>query len=177
MIFRYSMGWPLLLLLSLLLALGIWYVRKEPPKMFFKARRELPAYVVIGDDDIEEVSGVTRAPGALYNKDDVLHRITTAPVERGAVMSESKLYKPQQQMNGWMLFTLPLEATPAPVAGEKVLLLSSKDGAVVEITDKALALGVSGEKVVVALSPDSAQRAREYLLSGRPLLALRVLAN
>lgn len=175
--FRYSMGWALLLLLSILLAAGAWHVSREPRKMFFKAKRNLPAYVAIRDDDIEEVYGITHSRGAIYNKDDVLRRITTAPVERGAVMSESNLYKPQQQLNGWLLFTLPLAATPAPVAGEKMLLLGFKDNAMVEITDQALALGTSGERVVVALAPDTAKNAREYLLPGRHLLVARVLPN
>jgi hypothetical protein len=171
------MGWGVALLLALVVGLGVWHICSQPRRVFFKAKRNLPAHIAVGENDIEEVSGVTLVPGAVRRKDELLQRLTTAPLQRGAVISELQLYKPSQPLTGWLLFAVPTSATTQPVPGDEMLLMGIKKDAANKVCDKAIALGVIGEKVVIALPPEGADAVKEYLMSDNRLLAVRRLSN
>lgn len=177
-VYPYSMWWPASAAVLLLFAAGALWMTFAPRRVVVKAKRDVTAFSVLTGDDVEECPGLSPDARHVKSLADALKQVTVVPLKRGEVLSEGMLLRPVQpppDMNGWRVLSVPLGGAPAPVAGEKVLLTTAKEGEAQNKTQSwsVLALGVSGERLVVAAAAADADRIAECLLANRPLLVFR----
>ena len=177
-LYSFSMAWPVLAAALLLFAAGSAWMCFAPRHVVVKAKRDVTPFSVLTADDVEERPGLSPDTKHVKSLADALKQINVVPLKRGEVLSEAMLLRPVQpppDMNGWQMLSIPLGGAPAPVAGEKVLLTTTKEGGAQNQTQswKVSALGVSGDRLVVVAAEADANGIAACLLANRPLLIFR----
>src|SRR2546423_1065779 len=94
-VFEHSMAWVTLPTLLLLAAPGVWFMRGAHRVNVFRATKDLPAYKLLEEGDVEESRSPSPPTGAVRSKADVLGSITTSPVQRNALLTGTVLLKVQ----------------------------------------------------------------------------------
>jgi SAF domain len=139
-----------------------------------QVRRDLPAFTTISRDDLKKAStrATPKSPIPLTEIDQIVGWITTEPLPRGTLLTVSNVRK---LPHNWVLLMVPRPFGLAPRAGDQVALLGMGKGqADVPCTyEPAIAFGLHGEQLVLALPMEQAKKAAPYLLKDRRLLVLR----
>lgn len=152
-IYERSMAWAALPALGLLVASGVWYMRGAHHVNVLRAKKDLPAFKLLEEGDIEESRSPSPPDGAVRSKAEALSSITTTSIRRDALLTEAMLLK-EQPASGqtWFLLAVPSSTSP-PKPGSHVTLLGLKAGAEKPVTigESCLVVGAEGGKVVVAL--------------------------
>ena len=173
-VFAHSMAWAAVPALLLPAAAGVWLMRGAHRVNVLRAKRDLPAFKFIEEGDVEESRSPSPPTGAVRSRVGALGSVTTSPLRRGALITEMMLLK-ERPAGGqaWLLLAVPSSTSP-PVPGGRVTLLGLKAGAEKPTTlgYDCLAVGAAGEKVVVALSPDTMSEAAAFLQPNCCLLAV-----
>lgn len=173
-VFKHSMAWATLPALVLLAASGFWFMRGAHRVNVLRAKKDLPAFRLLEESDLEESRSPSPPIGAVRSKADALGSVTTSSIRRAALLTETMLLK-QQPADGqtWFLLAVPCSTSP-PNPGSRVTLLGLKSGAEkpVPLGDDCLVVGASGDKVVVALSQATMSAAASFMQSNSTLLAV-----
>lgn len=171
------------------------------PTKVVQVERDLPAFTTVAPPDVAYATVIwpptryVKPPTDPEKPNPAEGRITTAPLQRGTILTESSAVEVE---NDWRLLRIPSSSTLSPSAGEKVVLLGVKSGssedAAVHLCTEAVVLGRTekqtaaargaerttsvptasekDEQIMVALPPEDARRAAPYLLGDSRLLIL-----
>jgi hypothetical protein len=134
--------------------------------------RDIPALASINSADIASALSVDPPTGALSDPVTVLGRISTAPLAKGTVLTETRARAVPYR---WWLLTVPLGSTPAPQLGDTVVLVGvgATETAAPFVYDGAVVEALISGHVVVALPGTEAVQAVSYLGRDRQLVVLR----
>ena len=181
-------NWPLFalfLMLLLITGLGVWnmHARSTPlwgTEKVARTTRDVPAYTVIDETNAEEVEVFAPDDDAV-SLEGAVGQVVATPTERETVLTEENLVTLPTRSREWRVLTVPLPSTVPPATGEIVVLLGvdaanaspipasapkqANGGAEtsVVIAEEAFVLGTTNGRVVVAVTPEEAQRAITYL--------------
>jgi hypothetical protein len=173
-IFKRSMAWAVLPALGLLAASGVWYMRGARHVNVLKAKKDLPAFKLLQESDIEESRSPSPPDGAVRSKADALGSVMTSSIRRDALLTETMLLKEQPaEGQTWFLLAVSSSTSP-PKAGSRVTLWGLKAGSEkpVPLGDDCLVVGAEGEKVVVALSQVAMSAAMTFMQPNSSLIAV-----
>lgn len=196
-------GFVVVFSIALLTVTGVALMISFDPTLSTKVvqvERDLPAFTTVTTADVTYATVIwpptryVKPPTDLKEPNPAKGRITTAPLQRGTILTESSAVEVE---NDWRLLSIPSSSTFSPSAGEKVVLLDVKAGsedAGVEFCTEAVALGRTeaqtaaakgaerttsvstanekDEQIMVALPSEDARRAAPYLLGDSRLLIL-----
>jgi len=124
-----------------------------------------------------------RPQRGLDKNEQAIDRITRVEIpERGMIRSSALLDlmpvldKPSAR-RAWQILSLPLSSLPPQARAEPVLLLGipGDKGTPKVVTERAIALEVKKDRVVVALTREEALRVAPYLIGHARFLAMRQL--
>jgi hypothetical protein len=173
-VFERSMAWVTLPALVLLASAGVMFMRGSHRVNVLRAKKDLPAFKLLEEGDVEETRSPWPPTGAVRLKADALGSATTSSIPRDALLTETMLLNERPaEGQGWSLLTVPSSASP-PKAGSRVTLLGLKAGAEKPTTlgEDCLVVGASGDKVVVALSQPTMSEAAAFMQPNSSLLAV-----
>lgn len=174
-LFQRWMGWIVLIIFIILGVIDLIFICLIPRHTLIKAKRDLPAYVIISDRDIDEVKTIRTPPDAIQKKDDAIKHILTAGAKRGTILTESALFAPPQSQQNWRLIAVSSDVQPA--AKENITLIGIKGEEAKIVSENAVALGMKDNQLIVALPYADAEKAILYLLADRRLMVLRHLSQ
>jgi len=171
-----SMLWVALFLLLPVVAVGLFWMCRSHEPTIVRAIHDLAPYTIVRPEDLEEVAGLTHVSRAVKTKTAAINQITVTPIPRNKILTDAMLYNPGggTQLTGWLV-SVSLGAMPSPAIGEvvKVVTLEQEDRELTTVCDQAIALGVNGDQVILAIPKESVKATAFTLLSKKQILILR----
>jgi hypothetical protein len=177
---RFAPQWLLLVIILLCLVGGVvWLSRAQPARSpVIQAARDIPAFTLLSSSDLVAATlpAASVLPGTATRSADVIGRLVTVDLKKGATIAASALLSPTVAMQDWLIVSVPISSSLPLKPGERVLLwgVSGGDGQALLIADQALVLAAAAGAATVAAPPDAIRQALGYRAAGRLLLVKQV---